>query len=170
MSTYTLISSQVLGSSAASITFSSIPQTYKDLCLKWSARGDGSSTIIQMNVQPNLDTASNYSAIQLRGNGSAASSSTAFSNTSGFWFPYFDGATATANTFGNGEAYIPNYTANSYKQASSFVIQENNITTAYISTTASLWRNNAAITSLVLTPTGVGGNFISGSSFYLYGI
>jgi hypothetical protein len=34
MATYTLIESQVLGSSAASVTFSAIPATYTDLVLK----------------------------------------------------------------------------------------------------------------------------------------
>jgi hypothetical protein len=38
--TYTLIESQVLGSSAASVTFSAIPATYTDLVLKFSSRND----------------------------------------------------------------------------------------------------------------------------------
>ena len=42
--TYTLISSNVLGSSAASVTFSSIPATYTDLVLRVSARTDADDT------------------------------------------------------------------------------------------------------------------------------
>ena len=40
MATYTLISSNVLSSSAASVTFSSIASTYTDLVLRVSARDD----------------------------------------------------------------------------------------------------------------------------------
>ena len=38
--TYTLISSNVLASSAATVTFSSIPATYTDLVLRVSARNN----------------------------------------------------------------------------------------------------------------------------------
>ena len=40
--TYTLISSNVLGSSAASITFSAIPATYTDLVVRVTSRVDRS--------------------------------------------------------------------------------------------------------------------------------
>ena len=42
-STYTLISSNVLASSAASVTFSAIPSTYTDLVVRASIRSDATS-------------------------------------------------------------------------------------------------------------------------------
>lgn len=77
---------------------------------------------------------------------------------------------ATANTFSNGELYIPNYAGSANKPTSWFNAQENNTTTAYINSHANLWSNTSAITSITLTAS-VGTNEIkSGSSFYLYGI
>ena len=43
MPTYTLISSNVLTTAAASVTFSSIPATFTDLVLRMSAQADGAS-------------------------------------------------------------------------------------------------------------------------------
>ena len=79
------------------------------------------------------------------------------------------GSTATSSTFSNAEFYIPSYTASQNKPMSEFNVSENNDTTAYISAVAGLWSNTAAITSIVLNSIN-SANFVSGSSFYLYGL
>ena len=164
--TYTLISSNVLSSSAASVTFSSIPATYTDLVLKVSARSDFAGTdIIKYTI--NSDSGSNYSWTQLLGNGSAASS-TRGSNTYARG-GYIDNANQTASTFGSVEIYLPNYTSTSSRPASVFSADETNATAANIGAFATLYAGTAAISSLVFSSIN-GGNFISGSSFYLYGI
>jgi hypothetical protein len=58
-------------------------------------------------------------------------------------------ATATANTFGNTEFYIPNYTSSNYKSFSVDGVTENNATAAF-ALYAGLWSNTAAITSFRL--------------------
>jgi hypothetical protein len=170
MATYTLISSNVLTASAASVTFSSIPATYTDLVLRISAR---SSTFQQaVDVTFNGDTpasGTSYSFVYLRGNGSAASSSLTGSTSSVNVVGGQDQSNYTANTFSNFEFYIPNYNSTSNKPVSSFTAAENNnATTWFINTVAGLYRNATALTSILLTPTS--GNFASTSSFYLYGI
>jgi hypothetical protein len=80
-----------------------------------------------------------------------------------------DGATATANTFGSTEIYIPSYTVSQNKPLSIFSVQENNTSSAFIVCAANLWRNTAAVTSIYLVP-NTASNFIATSSFYLYGI
>jgi hypothetical protein len=165
--TYTLIESQVLGSSAASVTFSAIPATYTDLVLRYSARNDGTTTIL--GVQFNGDTATNYSTTILRGSGSAASSlSYNTTRTQLFEQDGIEPSTMTANTFNSGEIYIPSYLASQNKPMSTFTVTEDNSSTAYMSAIANLWRNTAAITSINLYSNS--GNLVSGSSFYLYGI
>jgi hypothetical protein len=73
MSTYTPIATQTLGSAAASVTFSSIPQGYTDLILVCSpVSTTGSNTF--MWIRYNSDTGSNYSLTSMRGNGSTATS------------------------------------------------------------------------------------------------
>jgi hypothetical protein len=167
--TYTLISSNVLTSSAASITFSSIPATYTDLVVRASARTDSASSRDAIYIEFN-GSGSSYSNTFVRGTSTLATSGTyAF----GIASPRgADGATATSNTFGSVEWYIPNYLASTNKPVSVFGVQENNTTTANdanIEAVAGLWSNSAAITSIVIKKVD-GTNFVSGSSFYLYGI
>ena len=162
--TYTLINSNVLSSSAASITFSSIPATYTDLVVKISTRVNYATTDIEGYLSIN-GTSTNYSYTLLAGSGATASSTRAST-----YVPYVDdGANATSNTFASGEIYIPSYAVSQNKPISVSSAAENNITSnVYQYVVAGLWRNTAAITSLTFTP--FSGSYVSGSSFYLYGI
>jgi len=164
MATYTLISSNVLASSAASVTFSAIPATYTDLVVRLSVRGDNTGLILEMTLNSATST---YSNTLLLGNGATASSTR---NTGQAYLRagYVNPSGSTASTFSSGEIYIPNYTSTTNKPMSSLGITENNATTAYIANYANLWQTSSAITSISLQVTGQ--NFVSGSSFYLYGI
>ena len=168
MSTYTLIQSQTLVSSAASVTFSTIPSTYTDLVLKVSARSDradgNNNTIGQIQLN---GTTANYSDTLLYGNGSSPGS-TYDSNFSYIPANYMNSNSSTSNTFSSMDFYIPSYTVSQNKPLSVFMAQEINGTTAWLNSTAGLWRNTAAITSLTFSFNGY--NVLSGSSFYLYGI
>ena len=157
--TYTLIEAKTLGSAVASVTFSSIPQTYTDLKLVISPR---SNRIVadDMKLQFNSNT-TGYTAKRLYGNGAGTGSDSALHLN-------INGADSTSNTFSNVEYYIPNYTSSNYKSWSGDAVSENNGTEAYAEFGAYLWSNTAAITSIsVIT---VNGDLISGSTFYLYGI
>jgi hypothetical protein len=165
--TYTLISSNVLSSSAASVTFSAIPSTYTDLVLRWSARLDTTSS--EVDLRFNSDSATNYSSTRIVGNGATASSLRISSANNLRFFESANYSTDTANTFNSMEIYIPSYTVSQNKPFSSFVGTETNATTAYLVAQANLWSNTAAITSIVLDPIS-SANFVAGSSFYLYGI
>ena len=167
--TYTLISSNVLSSSAASVTFSAIPATYTDLVLRISARTDNGAIQSNSRIQFNSDTSSNYSETWVRGNGATAASSRVSNQTNILEALLVDGNGATSNTFGSLEMYIPSYTVSQNKPISTIAMTETNGTTAYIYATANLWRNTAAITSIYIEA-GATVNYLSGSSFYLYGI
>ena len=163
-----LISSQTLASSAASVTFSSIPATYTDLVLRVSARtGSSGSAIDRIQIQFS-GISSSYSRTVLIGNGSAASSSRATSATYGL-ASGAEGASATSNTFGNTEFYIPNYTGSANKVFSSFGVSETNATAAEIGVMANLLSNTSAVNKIDLYSDD-GSSFVSGSSFYLYGL
>ena len=165
MSTYTLISSQVLGSSAASVTFSSIPSTYKDLVLRVSGKTDYTVSAYDLGYIGFNGVTTNLSFTRLQGSGSAASST---SGTGGIFFRANASGTGSTNIFGNAEIYIPNYAGSTSKPASVSSVEENNGTEAYISEYAGLWSSTAAITSLTAYPNN--GNWATNSSFYLYGI
>ena len=166
-----LITSTTLSTSAASVTFSSIPSTYTDLVLRYSHRDSGAGTFSgSVYVRLNGDTSSStsYSATRIDGNGATASSSRY--NGLSFWATSDgQGSTSTANTFSNVELYIPNYTSTTNKPAGVFAVNETNATTAYVMARAFLYSTSSAITSIDLTRS-TGDNFVSGSTFYLYGI
>jgi len=165
--TFTLIASSTVGSGgAADITFSSIPGTYTDLCLKISVRGDNTS-LNDLSLQYNADTGSNYSYVEVGGTGAAAfsgSGSGTRNNT------LLTGSSSTASTFVNHEIYIPNYAGSNQKSISVDAVAENNAasTNAQIRIQSWRWSGTAAITSIKIFNASF--NFVQYSSAYLYGI
>ena len=166
MATYTLINSVTVGSGgAATIDFTSIPSTYTDLLIKFSLRDDFAGAVYDNLVIRFNNITTNYSEINLYGNGSTAASA----STGTTVLRYINGNTSTSNTFGNGEMYIPNYAGSTNKSASIDTVTENNGTEAWASLNALLWSNTSAITSVKLTPSS-GTLFLEYSTAYLYGI
>lgn len=167
--TYTLIASVTVGSGgAASIDFSSIPSTYTDLCMKVSARDARAVVASSIVLQINGSTAASGSYRRIYGDGAAAFSDSSSGDVT-VQSAHSDGNSATANTFGNVEIYIPNYAGSANKTFSSDGVAETNGTTTYMSMVAGLWANTAAITQITLKPaTAV--NFLQYSTAYLYGI
>lgn len=167
-STYILIASNVLASASASITFSSIPQTYTDLVLSISGRSDsGGGTADTVVLRFNSDSTSKYSDTYIQCNGAAVSSSTNGANQTDLQSSnVISGSISTANTFGNVEFYISQYATTGTKLIRNFGTSENNATTAYTTVTAQQYRGTSGISSISITnPT-----YAAGSSFRLYGI
>jgi hypothetical protein len=157
--TYEIISTQTLGSAAASVTLSSIPQTYTDLVLVAQMQNTGSAQRIEL--QFNADTGSNYSVTRIYGNGTTASTDR-FSSVS-----HIDVAFVSTSGFCIANHSIMNYSnTTTYKSLVGRWDSEGN--SGYATALVGLWRSTAAITSMVLTPNGV--NFATGSKFTLYGI
>ncbi len=165
--TYIQIASNILSTNTATITFSSIPNTYTDLLLKISARTASNADYDPLYLDFNNDTASNYSVQNLRGSGTFAEAFR-LSNTNPITNGYaINGSTSTANTFANCEIYIPSYLTATNKPLNIFTAQETAATGANVVQQAALWRNNAAITSIRMYSNG---SFVTNSSFFLYGI
>jgi hypothetical protein len=159
---YVLLERIELNASAASITFSNIPQSgYTDLKVVASARSDGTTGNF-FEIRPNGAT-TNLSGRYLQGDGSAVNSST-FQPWS-----YVPPSNSTASTFGSVDIYIPNYSLTSINKSISVdYVTENNATTAYAGIEAGLWSSTSAITSLVFAMST--GNFVANSTFSLYGL
>jgi hypothetical protein len=152
--TYTLISSNVLSSSAASVTFSAIPATYTDLVLLCTMRGTGSGgNTIYLEFINSLQT-SIYSYTRITGVGTTAASSR-ISNDIVAMQAIVPGSTYTSNTFGSFEIYFPNYAGASNKVISTFGATEDNATsTNELSAQAGLFRNTGAITTFKISNSG----------------
>lgn len=167
--TYTLIASNTLTGTTATVTFSSIPQTYTDLVLRISARtGRTDPDIILLTF--NSDSPSSgttYSDTQLYAS-STSPASGRNSNAPTVYGARIDGANETVNTFSSTEFYIPNYTVSANKPFSSTSVYENNSTTVFgLFANANLWRNTAAVTQINMSAVS---SFVAGSSFFLYGV
>ena len=162
---YVLLEKIVVGAAgASSVTFNSIPQTgYTDLVIRSSIRATGATSggFLTFN-----GSTSGYSEKLLYGTGSVTGSA---SNSGAGLVWVFENvpSTYTANTFSNGEIYIPNYTSANYKSMSVDNVQENNATTSDQYLVAGLWSNTAAITSINIASSS---SFAQYSSFYLYGV
>ena len=164
--TYSLIEAKTLSGSVATVTFSAIPQTYADLKLVFSARMSfGGNTVDDVNLLLNGTTTS-YSMKRGLGNGTVTASDNGFGTfqTVG----QSASSTATTATFGNTEVYIPNYALANNKVFQAVTSSENNATQGYEQMTANIRSNTTAITSIVLD--GENSDFLTGSTFYLYGI
>jgi hypothetical protein len=160
----TLIQTQTVGAGGvAEIIFSSIPQTFTDLKVVMNARLSNSALANTMYMGFNgayTLTTSRY----LASDGTALTSSAAST-------PFIGDVSAnsaTANTFGSIEVYIPNYTSANFKQYISDSVSENNATTAYTELWAGLWRSTSAVTSLNFAGSGV--TMLQNTIISLYGI
>jgi hypothetical protein len=162
----TLISTQTLASTAASVTFSSIPGTYTDLYIAYSIQGNTGAVNDSLQIALNGQTAA--SARTLAGNGSAASSNVGFTG-NGSDLDRHNTGNYTANTFTSGLISIPNYLQTAPKAISTDFAMENNAALSWAGITANLLTNAAAVTSITFT-TSNGTGFAAGCVFSLYGL
>lgn len=168
---YESISTVLVGGGGAStITFSSIPATYKHLQVRGISR-DTSSTYASndMVMQLNSDTGANYSWHRLYGTGSAAAADAA-SGASYMDIGQESTAAASASFFGTSVVDILDYAdTNKYKTVRCLTgIDLNGGTDGRIMLTSGNWRSTSAVTTVLVKP--VSGNFAQYSSFALYGI
>lgn len=163
--TYDLIASNVLGTSAASITFSSISSSYRDLVLVARMFGSTPDVAREMRLRVNSDTGSNYSSVSMNGDGSSATSAT---------------STISYGQLGTADTTKPilsilqflDYSATDKHKPILLRANRPEVITGYTTTGADAkairWANTAAIDTILLYPSS--GNIEAGSSFYLYGI
>lgn len=149
-----------------SIVFSSIPQTYTDLCIKYSLRNAQSAARMNINLQYN-SISTGYTSVYLSGaNGGSGSAS----NATGSGYSYIGeigAATNASNTFSIGEIYLPNYTSSLTKGS----LVENLMagsSDVFGSTISAFNNTSAAITQITIVPGTA--NIVQYSTATLYGI
>lgn len=162
--TFKLIESKTLTSNQSAIEFTSIPQTYTDLCVVISARSTRSQpadVVIRFN---------NSSSNLINARFAVFTGSSVF--TDGSEHTNFSSAFASANTFSNAIYYVYNYTTSKYKTWTVDNAAANDGTLGVFSYGCGTWENTAAVTSIKITDIADGGvnNLITNSTAYLYGI
>jgi len=161
--TYEPISTTTLGSSASSITFSSIAASWTDLKVVFVGI-PLNSTGIYTAIRLNSDTGSNYSYTEIIGNGSAASSSRA-SNTNTL---YLNDAGSSGSMPCMQIIDLFSYAGSTNKT----LLCSSNLDAnggGLVLNLVGLWRNTAAITSIEIWK-AAGNDFQSGTTATLYGI
>lgn len=156
-STYTPLSTQTLGSSASSITFSSISSAYTDIVLVL-ASSTVSGAVTNHYLRVNGDTGSNYSYTRLYGDGTSAGSDRG-TNSSLILLGEV-GTTITNNII-----HFQNYSnTTTYKT----ILNRGNATIGTVNGVVGLWRSTSAINSITVFP--ISGSFATGTTATIYGI
>lgn len=173
--TYTLINSTTLSSTASSVTFNSIPQTYSDLELRVNAKNNSSGqNYNNFYIQFNSDTTTLYSSTWVRGFYGSPDTGRASSSA---YINYRDLAKGVQYSdtaiFGLLNIYIPNYTSGNLKSTNGWGNPETSgsgdVTYFSLGNVAGLYRSTNAITSITLSIEG--GNLLESNSYFsLYGI
>lgn len=155
--TYTPMANITLSSSAASVTFSSISQAYRDLVLVMSTK---SSASVYVSMRFNADSGSTYTSVEMEGTGSAAGSGTVTTT----YLSLGSGYTDTTQD-GIVLANIMDYSATDKHKS---VLGRSSKAGWGVLALAGRWANTSAITSLQVFPSS--GTWTAGSTFALYGI
>jgi hypothetical protein len=163
--TYTPIATTTLGSDTTTVTFSSIPQTYTDLVLIANAQSTQTgSSINGLRGTFNSDTASNYSATYLYGDGSAAASA----RDANITVAQLGNMTQTSATYLTANIiHIMNYSnTTTYKTW----LSRDDSASVGVYARVGLWRSTSAITQISLERSTSPNIIKAGSTFTLYGI
>ena len=157
---YDSIASTTVSSNVSTITFSSIPATYKHLQIRIFGKMTGNNGSLMLRY--NSDSGANYSIHNLYGGGAAvgadatANSTYAFANTTG----YPNAAVSVVDILDYADT-------NKYKTNKSLIGVEHN-GSGYVYLSSGNWRNTAAISTIeLIVPTFV---FTQYSHAALYGI
>jgi hypothetical protein len=153
--TYTALATTTVATAVASITFSSIPATYRDLIIVHNNFGTTNNDS-NSNFRFNSDTGSNYSRIYAFREASVASGADA-----GTYLPVF----GLRTTLGVSISHIMDYSATDKHKT---ILTRSNSTDNLVWMSAGRWASTSAINTIQLN--AFSGNFAVGLVISLYAI
>jgi hypothetical protein len=152
---YVALANITLGSSASSVTFSSIPASFRDLVLVFNGTGSGTTGNLRMTF--NGSTLSNFSDVRMYN----------FNNSSGSDTTGGD-SLVSLGSLNNRQASVVNIMDYSATDKHKTYLFRGGAPAVGSGASANRWASTAAITSIVLINTA--GTLDAGSTFALYGI
>lgn len=165
MSSIEYINSLVLSTSAASVTFSNIPQHYQDLIIILHARSTSTNSADAVMGTINSDNSNSYSGTRLFGDGSSAGSNRA-SNASTIEWGRLQTSVSSNTSFSVLEINIFNYiNSEVFKN----ILTSSTTNTNVVDSASRLWRSTSPINTLFFS-TATESGFIAGSTFTLWGV
>jgi len=157
--TYIPMANLTLSSSAASVTFSSISQAYRDLVLVVETKA---STTTGFYTRLNSDSGTNYNFVYMYGTGASTSSGSQASQNYGSlgW-----NTEATTTEAFMSTVQVMDYSANDKHKS---LLVRSGRAGANVEALAMRYASTSAVTTMAVYPNA--GTFSSGASFALYGI
>jgi hypothetical protein len=153
----------------STVVFSSIPATYRHLQIRFIGRTDRANQEDNIQLRFNSDSAGNYAAHVLYGDGATAGS---FSDGSSITFntrSVVAAASATSGVFGAGVIDILDYANTSKNKTVRSLNGYDNNSAGQIRLSSGLWMNTTAINSITIVSANAA-NFAANSHWALYGI
>lgn len=158
--TYTPLGAITLSSPASNVTFSNIPNTFRDLILVVHHRFSAGS---ETDVLFNLDNGNNYATVTMRAGAENATFSATYTSNGIKPQNSVGGATASNDFF---QVQIMDYAATDRHKTA--LMRSGNAAASYTQTHATRWLNTAAITSVRCNSPFA--TYAAGSTFTLYGV
>lgn len=153
----------------STVVFSSIPSTYQHLQIRFFTRTSRANQEDNIQLRFNSDSAGNYAAHVLYGDGATASS---FSDGTSISFntrSVVAAASSTSGVFGAGVIDIIDYANTSKNKTVRSLNGYDNNGNGQVRISSGLWMNTAAINSITIVSAN-GANFTTNSHWALYGI
>jgi len=158
--TYTPLATVTLGGSDASITFSSIPATYRDLIMVIN----GSTTAnADFGLRFNGDSGGNYSFVYMGGNGSSAASGSNTGESQVVLDAYFWRSSERSTAI----IQIMDYSATDKHKT---VLSRNSVAGGGVDAFANRWASTSAINAVEVRVSTGGQSFATGTTLSLYGV
>ena len=167
---FDLLETTLISTNTASVTFSNLNNysAYKHLQLRVTSRTNVAANVESVNVFFNNDTAANYAEHLIFGDGSSVTSVGGGSTDSPTLYVSTANNFTSSNVFAVAVIDILDFSNSSKNTTSrSFTGYEGSVDRVQLCST--LWNNTAAVTSIKFQPE-LGGSFVSGSRFSLYGV
>ena len=158
--TYTPIASTTLTGTQTTVTFSSIPGTYRDLIVIISALASNNVSSPYLTI--NADTGANYNRVRMSGDGASTFSNAQTGQTSAL-LRYQGGISNTTPT-----PIIIDFLDYSATDKHKTFLSKCQNAAAATDITAHRWASTSAITTLAFDLGGL--NWAAGSTFSLYGV
>jgi hypothetical protein len=162
--TYTALATVTLGSSASSVTFSSIPATYRDLILIVNGSPSDNS-YPGVTSRLNGDTGANYSRVRMGGDGTGSGGSTSLTGATNLELNSYFGLGSSTSSRMALIAQLMDYSATDKHKT---VLTRSGTNTDGVEALAGRWANTAAVTTWLVYTTSAA--FGAGTTFALYGI
>jgi hypothetical protein len=159
--TYTALATVTLGSSASSVTFSSIPATYRDLVLVSSTFQVNASDQFS-HYRVNGDSGSNYNLVYMDTYGGGPTSGSSINQTNALTEYHQNVSSTTPVTT---IIQFMDYSATDKHKTQ---LHRFGAASPTVGAYATRWASTAAINSIAITATS--GNYQTGSTFALYGV